>query len=402
VGSFLPDRGSYPGKVIRILATVACLGPCRSLGRMRTPALAFSVRRRGRASIPPTRRLHARQQYRPGRAAPDRFANAAWLLRRSAHCVPYRNLLLARVACLWLAGNRLRIARPRPDRPLKPCKQFPGAGVRPLCPSAPHSFRDVAAVQPSGGGSRGTRFERHDFRALHDPDTGPLAGACFDRTAAANPQNTPEKQALRRVPQILPPPPSRPPQIESEDHDRFSTSADCHELLHPITLLFLGFTMVANHIDFYPALLSHFPDERASVPGPQPWPSRSGWGFHWLGLLRSPGAREAEMPNGETSGAWEDFSTPARDLRLLIAVDVVRGYPDRVARRSDRYAGRIDRRLACRQDREGHRLWACGGPLHRHHRRLYRRLALALTGNPSWLGYRVRHHRRHRWRNSPL
>jgi hypothetical protein len=54
------------------------------------------------------------------------------------------------------------------------------------------------------------------------------------------------------------------------------------------------------------------------------------------------GAREVEMPNGpsifETSGAWEDFSTPARDLRLLIAIDVVRGYPDRVARRSDRYA----------------------------------------------------------------
>src|SRR6204780_4196560 len=54
------------------------------------------------------------------------------------------------------------------------------------------------------------------------------------------------------------------------------------------------------------------------------------------------GAREAEMPNGpsifETSGAWEDFSTPARDLRLLIAIDVVRGYPDRVVRRSDRYA----------------------------------------------------------------
>ena len=48
------------------------------------------------------------------------------------------------------------------------------------------------------------------------------------------------------------------------------------------------------------------------------------------------------MPNGpsifETSGAWEDYSTPARDFRLLIAIDVVRGYPDRVARRSDRYA----------------------------------------------------------------
>ena len=51
---------------------------------------------------------------------------------------------------------------------------------------------------------------------------------------------------------------------------------------------------------------------------------------------------EVEMPNGpsifETTGAWEDYSTPARDFRLLIAIDVVRGFPDRVARRPDRYA----------------------------------------------------------------
>jgi hypothetical protein len=30
--------------------------------------------------------------------------------------------------------------------------------------------------------------------------------------------------------------PSRPPQAESEDHDRFSTSPLCHALLHPIAL----------------------------------------------------------------------------------------------------------------------------------------------------------------------
>jgi hypothetical protein len=51
---------------------------------------------------------------------------------------------------------------------------------------------------------------------------------------------------------------------------------------------------------------------------------------------------EAPMPNGatifETIGPWEDFSTPSRDLRLLIAMDVVRGYPERVARRPERYA----------------------------------------------------------------
>jgi len=54
------------------------------------------------------------------------------------------------------------------------------------------------------------------------------------------------------------------------------------------------------------------------------------------------GGRDADMPDGaaifETTGAWEDFATPARDLRLLIAMDVVRGFPDRVARRPERYA----------------------------------------------------------------
>jgi hypothetical protein len=51
---------------------------------------------------------------------------------------------------------------------------------------------------------------------------------------------------------------------------------------------------------------------------------------------------EATMPDGaaifETVGPWEDFSTPSRDLRLLIAIDVVRGFPERVARRPGRYA----------------------------------------------------------------
>jgi hypothetical protein len=54
------------------------------------------------------------------------------------------------------------------------------------------------------------------------------------------------------------------------------------------------------------------------------------------------GRGQANMPEGaaifETTGPWEDFSTPSRDLRLLIAMDVVRGFPDRVARRPERYA----------------------------------------------------------------
>jgi hypothetical protein len=42
------------------------------------------------------------------------------------------------------------------------------------------------------------------------------------------------------------------------------------------------------------------------------------------------------MPEGfkvfETTGAWESYSTPARDLRLLIAIDVVTGFAEKVKR----------------------------------------------------------------------
>ena len=57
-------------------------------------------------------------------------------------------------------------------------------------------------------------------------------------------------------------------------------------------------------------------------------------------LEKTPGV--ASMPDGpsifETTGAWEDFSTPARDFRLLIAIDVVRNFPERFARRADHFA----------------------------------------------------------------
>jgi len=62
------------------------------------------------------------------------------------------------------------------------------------------------------------------------------------------------------------------------------------------------------------------------------------------------GGGEVSMPDGasifETTGAWEDFATPSRDLRLLIAIDVVRGFPERVARRPERYAMPKDKTAA--------------------------------------------------------
>jgi hypothetical protein len=56
------------------------------------------------------------------------------------------------------------------------------------------------------------------------------------------------------------------------------------------------------------------------------------------------------MPDGpklfETNGPWEDFSTPSRDLRLLIALDVVRELPATVARRPGHYAIGAEQREA--------------------------------------------------------
>ena len=66
--------------------------------------------------------------------------------------------------------------------------------------------------------------------------------------------------------------------------------------------------------------------------------------------FQNSGKGDASMPDGpaifETTGAWEDFATPSRDLRLLIAIDVVRGFPERVARRPERYAMPKDKSVA--------------------------------------------------------
>ena len=75
--------------------------------------------------------------------------------------------------------------------------------------------------------------------------------------------------------------------------------------------------------------------------------------------FQSSGRGDADMPDGaaifETTGAWEDFATPSRDLRLLIAIDVVRALPGsrRAAARPLRHAGGEERRG--REGRAGER-----------------------------------------------
>jgi hypothetical protein len=65
-------------------------------------------------------------------------------------------------------------------------------------------------------------------------------------------------------------------------------------------------------------------------------------------MARTPGA--VAMPAGaaifQTVGAWEDYATPSRDLRLLIAIDVVKAFPDMVVRRPTRFLLEKGRSLA--------------------------------------------------------
>lgn len=53
---------------------------------------------------------------------------------------------------------------------------------------------------------------------------------------------------------------------------------------------------------------------------------------------------EIEMPFGTaiflTSGPWEDYSTPSRDMRLLISIDAVVSFPDTVAAHPERFGVR--------------------------------------------------------------
>jgi len=61
-------------------------------------------------------------------------------------------------------------------------------------------------------------------------------------------------------------------------------------------------------------------------------------GEDWI--ARNPG-RTMEMPEGgaifQTGGPWEEYSTPSRDMRLLIAIDTVVNFPDVVRRNPARF-----------------------------------------------------------------
>lgn len=60
------------------------------------------------------------------------------------------------------------------------------------------------------------------------------------------------------------------------------------------------------------------------------------------------------MPEGPdiflTAGPWEDFSTPSRDMRMLIAIDTVKNFPARVGKLPERFVIPPGKSLAAVQD----------------------------------------------------
>jgi hypothetical protein len=70
------------------------------------------------------------------------------------------------------------------------------------------------------------------------------------------------------------------------------------------------------------------------------------------------------MPSGarifQTSGPWEDYSTPSRDMRFLIALDVLLDFPDKVIRNPEAFALPESKKLEeLKMELENlHRRWA--------------------------------------------
>jgi hypothetical protein len=57
--------------------------------------------------------------------------------------------------------------------------------------------------------------------------------------------------------------------------------------------------------------------------------------------MKAQGYAPIEMPRGAalflTTGPWEDYSTPSRDMRLLISIDAVISFPATVAAHPERF-----------------------------------------------------------------
>ena len=74
-------------------------------------------------------------------------------------------------------------------------------------------------------------------------------------------------------------------------------------------------------------------------------------------FMKAQGYAPVNMPHGAalflTRGPWEDYSTPSRDMRLLISIDAVVSFPATVAAHPERFGIRdLDRDAAVQQVRD--------------------------------------------------
>ncbi len=115
--------------------------------------------------------------------------------------------------------------------------------------------------------------------------------------------------------------------------------------------------------------------------------------------MRAHPGTKVPMPSGpaifETTGPWEDYATPSRDMRLLIAMKVLEGLPERIRRYPELYvlrgespsaaANRIEQLHARRiQDRDIGYTRSDGGPWRLSLAEIYaRRAGLEVGYNPN-------------------
>lgn len=176
-----------------------------------------------------------------------------------------------------------------------------------------------ADAQPDGTVGR-RRFWRGSF--LFDPDTA-SGGAGFKafRPLALDPASgalvSPSNQDLRRGRRRAP-----------YSEEQYRGSADdfydaMHALINPRPL-----DPVALQVSLVDALEETVSRRATSV--------ATGEAF-----MRERGFAAIDMPEGAgiflTTGPWEDYATPSRDLRLLISIDTVMGFAGMVARAPARF-----------------------------------------------------------------
>jgi hypothetical protein len=197
------------------------------------------------------------------------------------------------------------------------------------------SFLFTPKTELVGAGFKGWRPVRYEPSRVPDADTGADADAAPDTDTAADTDTDTETETDTATA-----PPPQPWDIMSNDQLRkaggiqawssaqYDGSADdfyaaMEGMINPRAL-----DPVRMQTSLVDALEESVQRRLSSV--------QNGEDF-----MKAEGYAAIDMPHGAalflTTGPWEDYSTPSRDMRLLISIDAVVTFPERVAAHPERF-----------------------------------------------------------------